>query len=258
MASLTSREKRILEKLFGMESGYVLDFSNRTFAEFFADVVDLNIYSKDYDYSSGSKANRLRKFWTVEDDDVVAEVLAELITLADEDEDADPRLVDRSWDIVDRLRGSSKPVAAVRTGGPVAADDQTYEVALSFAGEQRSYVRDVAAVLKDAGVAVFFDEDVDLWGKDLAVELGEIYASRSRYVVVFVSEEYVSKSWTHHERQHALAGRLRRRDESVLPAKFDDTELPGLPSTIGYLDLRTMKPRELAARIIRKVKPRST
>jgi len=45
MSALTSLEKRKLEDLFGMKSGYVMSFSNRTFAEFFRDAVHIDIYS---------------------------------------------------------------------------------------------------------------------------------------------------------------------------------------------------------------------
>ena len=44
MANLTRFEKLNFEKLFGMGSGYVLDFSNRTFEEFIADSVGRNIF----------------------------------------------------------------------------------------------------------------------------------------------------------------------------------------------------------------------
>lgn len=42
-----------------------------------------------------------------------------------------------------------------------------YEVALSFAGENRGYVREVACALQARGIAVFYDEfeKIDLWGK---------------------------------------------------------------------------------------------
>lgn len=254
MSTLTFREKRLLEGILGMETGYVLDFSNRTFAEFFSDVVDRNIYSQKYDYASGSKANRLRRFWEVEDDETVAEVLEELVALAEEEEDASPRRLQKAWKIVERLRGPSDTPAVApvrRTPEPV---HETYEVALSFAGEQRNFVREVAGVLKANDVTVFFDEEEDLWGKDLAVELSEVYGRRSRFVVIFVSKEYVQKSWTRHERQAALSGRLERRDDSVLPAKFDDTALPGLPSTIGYLDVRGVDAKTVAKRILRKLR----
>ena len=64
MSDLSIIEKRSLERLFSMGSGYVLDFSNRTFDEFVFDSTGKSIYDSKYDNGSGSKANRLRAFWT--------------------------------------------------------------------------------------------------------------------------------------------------------------------------------------------------
>jgi hypothetical protein len=77
-------EKSRLEKLFGMGSGYVLNFSNRTFQEFIADSVRRDIYCGKYDYASSSKANLLRKFWEVEPNHVVGRLLSDLVELAKE------------------------------------------------------------------------------------------------------------------------------------------------------------------------------
>ncbi|MCR9170948.1 MAG: abortive infection family protein [bacterium] len=66
MADLNYADKRIIEKFLGMGSGYVLDFSNRTFEEFVYDSVGINIYENKYDFESGSKANRLRAFLKLE------------------------------------------------------------------------------------------------------------------------------------------------------------------------------------------------
>lgn len=55
MTDLTNAEKRKLERALGMGSGYVLDFSNRTFEEFIFDSVGIDIYDNKYDYESGSK-----------------------------------------------------------------------------------------------------------------------------------------------------------------------------------------------------------
>jgi hypothetical protein len=82
MSNLSNLEKRKFEKLLGMSSGYVLDFSNRTFAEFITDSTALNIYEARYDYGSGSKANRLRKFWEVEENSVVAKLMADILDSA--------------------------------------------------------------------------------------------------------------------------------------------------------------------------------
>jgi hypothetical protein len=59
MSSLTAKEKRRLEALLGMSSGYVLNFTDRTFSEFSLDVTGKDILASEYAYASGSKANRL-------------------------------------------------------------------------------------------------------------------------------------------------------------------------------------------------------
>lgn len=78
MSDLSAIEKRKLEHCLGMGGGYVLDFSNRTFAEFFLDCVGIDIYDEKYDYHSGSKANRMRAFWDQESNFIVGKVLAHL------------------------------------------------------------------------------------------------------------------------------------------------------------------------------------
>jgi Abortive infection C-terminus len=75
VSDLTAIEKRKLERAFGMGGGYVLNFSNRTFAEFFLDSFGIDIYDAKYDYGSGSKANRMRAFWDHENNYLVGKVL---------------------------------------------------------------------------------------------------------------------------------------------------------------------------------------
>lgn len=62
MSSLTMIEKRRLEVLLGMASGYVLDFTNPTFAEFVDAAGRRDIYDEKYNHASGSKANRRSAF----------------------------------------------------------------------------------------------------------------------------------------------------------------------------------------------------
>jgi hypothetical protein len=64
---------------------------------------------------------------------------------------------------------------------------------------------------------------------------------------------YGAKLWTSHERQSAQARAFESAGEYVLPVRFDDTEIPGVRPTTGYLDLRKMSPDELAHAILRKV-----
>lgn len=79
MAALTTIEKQILESLFQMRSGYVLNFSDRTMEEFFRDDLKIDIYNKKYNQGSGSKANYLRGFWLKADDKTVGESILKLI-----------------------------------------------------------------------------------------------------------------------------------------------------------------------------------
>ena len=68
-----------------------------------------------------------------------------------------------------------------------------YEVALSFAGEQRDYVEEVARHLQVKGISVFDDrfQTACLWGKHLAEELHGVYEERAQRAVMFISKEYV-------------------------------------------------------------------
>ena len=81
MSNLTNLEKRKFEQLLGMGSGYVLDFSNRSFAEFVVDSTGRNIYDSRYDYGSGSKANRLRAFWQQEENAVVGKLMSDMLDI---------------------------------------------------------------------------------------------------------------------------------------------------------------------------------
>jgi len=132
---------------------------------------------------------------------------------------------------------------------------QDYDVCLSFAGEQRSYVEQVANVLAASNVRVFYDgyEPAGLWGKNLHKHLDDVYRNRARFCVIFASKEYGRKVWTKHELASAQARALRANTEYVLPARFDDTEIPGLNPDIGYLDLRSRTPNELAELILKKL-----
>ena len=130
-----------------------------------------------------------------------------------------------------------------------------WDVALSFAGAQRDYVRQVAQALQARGVRCFYDadEEIELWGKYLAEELPAIYGEQAAAVVVFVSAEYAARDWTRHERRAALARAVRERREYVLPATFDDTPLPGLLPDVSYVDLSTKTPQRFAAMIADKL-----
>ncbi len=156
-----------------------------------------------------------------------------------------------------RQRPTPSPTPPVRAqrGSELRPAALEYDVALSFAGEDREFVERVATLLRDAGIKVFYDkfETAQLWGRNLADHLGEVYGKRSRFVVLFVSKHYPAKAWPTHERQNAQARAIRESRVVLLPARFDDTDIPGLPSTTGYIDLRKTKAEELVGLIKAKL-----
>jgi hypothetical protein len=134
--------------------------------------------------------------------------------------------------------------------------DFEYDVALSFAGEDRDYVQQVAEALREKGVRVFYDkyEQAALWGKDLYAFLGDVYQRKARLCLMFVSSSYALKAWTSHERKAAQARALIEATEYILPVRLDDSEVPGLNSTVGYVAAKEYTPESLAALVSEKLR----
>ncbi|MDB5072082.1 MAG: hypothetical protein JWM87_3193 [Candidatus Eremiobacteraeota bacterium] len=143
----------------------------------------------------------------------------------------------------------------VDLSAPAMARPMRYDVALSFAGEQRGYVDVVANALEQAGVRVFYDrfEEASLWGKDLAERFEEVFLHRARFCVMFLSADYAAKIWPTYERRNAVASALQKQEEYILPVRFDDTDVPGIRHTIGYQDARIKTPDEIAELILKKL-----
>ena len=133
-----------------------------------------------------------------------------------------------------------------------------FDVAISFAGPQRDLAQEFATILRDAGFTVFYDNfyPAQLWGKDLPSFFDAIYRLRSRYCVIFVSQDYLERPWTNHERKSAVARAIEEKGEDyILPIRLDDAELPGIAPTIGYLRYPEYSVGQLAAMACTKLRP---
>jgi hypothetical protein len=153
--------------------------------------------------------------------------------------------------------GAHPVMKARRVGSAEGGEDHgsAYEVVLSFAGEDREYVEQVAEHLRAHSVRCFYDkfEEVDLWGKDLVEYFDRVYRGTARYCVMFISEHYEKKIWTIHERRSALAKAIQEKQEYILPARFDDTEIPGIRPTVGYVSLKDKTPQQFGDLILLKL-----
>ncbi len=183
-------------------------------------------------------------------------MVGDLEEVADRLRDINKALREDGFRLVQTSEMSGRPIYSARVvGGKSPGGTPTYEIVLSFAGEDRDYVEQVAESLVENDVAVFYDryEEATLWGKDLAEHFDTVYRSSARYCVMFISGHYAQKVWTSHERRAALARALEERQEYILPARFDDTELPGLLPTVGYVELDHKTPAQLAFLILQKL-----
>lgn len=127
MSSLTDIEKRYLEKLLGMQSGYVLDYSDATFGEFF-NRHRISIHGPKYQTYGTSKAKKMRAFWESEPDALVGKVLSEMLDSYEANCDLNKKEVDssvlaKSRSIVSRLSG--RPQSAKL--GPTTDDFLNHE-----------------------------------------------------------------------------------------------------------------------------------
>src|SRR4051812_18466304 len=62
MPNIRAVDMLILDDIFEMGGGYVIDFSDRTFAQFFADELNIDINDPRYSVNGGSKGKRMRCF----------------------------------------------------------------------------------------------------------------------------------------------------------------------------------------------------
>lgn len=135
-----------------------------------------------------------------------------------------------------------------------------YDVAFSFAGEQREFVETTYRYLVSKGVKVFYDQDqavdIETWGQNLVDYFNDIFSHKAKFCVVFISQEYANKVWTNYERQVIQARGLVDQGY-ILPARFDGTELAGAIDTTKYVNLAHLTPEDFGNVILRKIQSKS-
>lgn len=72
---LTSQHRTTFDRIFHSGGGYVLDFSDRTMAEWFEETLDLDIFQQRFQIEGHSKGKTLRSFVEVAEPRLVARVL---------------------------------------------------------------------------------------------------------------------------------------------------------------------------------------
>lgn len=123
---------------------------------------------------------------------------------------------------------------------PNPIDPFKFHVAISYAGEDEAYVKEVARKLKELGVSVFFSGWQDSKGDLLPDRLSSVFNDESHYCLVFISNHY-AKPYPQFEFDVILSRYVKNRGSFIFPARFDDTPIKPPISEITYHDLRPKK-----------------
>jgi hypothetical protein len=109
--------------------------------------------------------------------------------------------------------------------------------------------------LSEYGAIVFYDSSYKsrLLGKRLDKEFEWVFGIGTLFFVPIVSSDYVDRHWPQFEWSIARSEAQNRGYEFILPLRFDDAKLLGLPDTIGYLDLREHGVEETATILMDKL-----
>jgi len=139
--------------------------------------------------------------------------------------------------------------------GSRAEESFAFDVALSFAGEDRSYAVQIAERLQARGVTVFYDDfqKAELWGKNLYSHLSDLYQNKARFCVMLLSKNYSAKPWPTLEREAAQARAFQTAREYILPVRIDGSTIAGVLPTVGYLDWHKEGPDGVVESLCRKL-----
>jgi len=133
----------------------------------------------------------------------------------------------------------------------------SYDLAFSFAGEQRDYVVRTVEACKKLGLRVFYDKDKnnEWWGGNFIRQQRSVYSSQTRYFVPFISAEYLTKPIPMDEFSSAMMTAVKQGDGYILPVLMDDVHVPPdlLHPHIHYLRAQDYSPEELASELQRKL-----
>lgn len=132
--------------------------------------------------------------------------------------------------------------------------DYKYDIAISYSREDAALATELAYILRKCKVRVFFEEfdQINLWSKNLHIELSQVYRDRSFCVIALISNSYRNKDWTMFELKSALEQNKVPITDYILPVKVDNTKIPLIPSEISYLEANN-SPLELAIKTLTKL-----
>jgi hypothetical protein len=132
-----------------------------------------------------------------------------------------------------------------------------FDVALSFPGEVRDFVRQVARELERilGPYRYFYDDNYisQLARPSLDTLLQDLYGKRSRLIAVFLCSKYQEKRWCGIEWRSIREIINRKSNDRVIYVRMDDGQVEGVFPSDGYIDGRLHTPADVARFIAERV-----
>ena len=154
-------------------------------------------------------------------------------------------------------KGIILPRWAAHAGPRINLADHQFDVALSFPGEARDYVEQVAQHLERliGPDRYFYDRNytAQLARPSLDTFLQAVYRERSRMVVVFSGGDYQLNDWCGIEFRAVREIINAREHDRIMFVRMDDGEVEGIFGHDGYVDARLHNPAEVATFIEERV-----
>lgn len=149
-----------------------------------------------------------------------------------------------------RAKGIILPTWAHDLTKAVDISTHSFEVALSFPGEVRSLVEQIALELERriGPNSYFYDDNYvsQLARPSLDTLLQDIYLNRSKLIVVFLGSDYHKKDWCGIEFRAIKEIIMERDHKRIMFIRTDDGSVDGVFKTDGYVDARRFSPADLA------------
>ncbi|MEM9266737.1 MAG: hypothetical protein AAGA46_14550, partial [Cyanobacteria bacterium P01_F01_bin.13] len=135
--------------------------------------------------------------------------------------------------------------------------NKRFNVALSFPGEHRTFVAQIADVLAQTLTQekIFYDffYEAELARPNLDIYLQNIYHNDADLIVVFICEAYDKKEWCHLEARAIRDLIKKRRDDEVMFVRVDDGDVAGVFSVDGDVDAKGRPAAEIANLICQRL-----
>lgn len=132
-----------------------------------------------------------------------------------------------------------------------------FRVAISFAGEKRHFVKELAEILafRLGRESILYDKflEAELARSDLASYLPKLYKDETELIVVIFCGNYPNKEWCGLEWRAIYSLVKKKADHTIMLMRFDRVEPEDLHDLAGFIELDELSPVQAARHILERL-----